>query len=86
MPYSPLTKSCLSVKDKTDWIKHCKTLLHEKGLAKELGQKLFEAVQGFSIEKVNKKRYKLYRDVLKNKHMDSSGNTGRVVTLDRCTV
>ena len=80
-PYSELSKYCLAVKEKSDWIKHCKRLLKEKNLAEDLGERLYEAVQSYSIEKVNKKRYKFYRDVLKNKNTDSSQRAGRMVAV-----
>jgi glycosyltransferase involved in cell wall biosynthesis len=82
MPYSPLAKYCLAVKRREDWARHCRRLLKEKNLARDLGETLYEAVQRFSIEKINKKRYKLYRDVLNDRNINSSNRPCRVVEFN----
>lgn len=83
-PYQWLIKdgeNCLAVKHREDWTKHCKTLLNNRSLAEDLGNQLYQDVQKYSIENVNKKRIKLYRNVLKNRHINGSRGAGRVVKL-----
>ena len=88
-PYSNIIKdgkNCLAVNHRSDWSKHCKTLLNNRSLAEDLGKQLNQDVQRYSIANVNKNRYKFYRNVLKNRHINGSGGAGRMVALHGSTV
>lgn len=64
-PYSTLinNSNCLKVDSPSDWYKHCKRLINNPEVGKELGNALYDSVQQFSIERVNQSRYKFYQDV-----------------------
>lgn len=60
-PYTNIIKhkrNCLAVHDKSEWFSHSKMLLDNRNLAIDLGEQLHEDTQRFSIENVNKKRFK----------------------------
>lgn len=60
-PYTNIIKhkkNCLAVTSKQDWFDSAKLLLDNKNLGVDLGEQLFQDTQRFSIENVNKKRFK----------------------------
>lgn len=66
-PYSPLLRhkeNAMVVDKPTDWYKHCKYLLDNPQAIKDLGEALYDTVQPFHIDEVNKRRYKFYTYVL----------------------
>jgi glycosyltransferase involved in cell wall biosynthesis len=63
--------NCLTVNNSTDWSRHCQRLIDNPSQAKDLGEALHESVKQYSIDIVNKKRYKFYQDVLKNLNINS---------------
>ena len=74
-PYKPLLKhkvNAMVVNKRQDWFKNAKYLLENPQAVKDLGDALFETVQPYHIDVVTEKRYKFYRDVLKNKHTSSN--------------
>jgi len=67
-PYKDLIKhkqNAMVVNKYTDWYKHCKYLLQNPNAITELGEALYETMQPFHIDEVNKKRLKFYEHVLK---------------------
>lgn len=80
LPYSTLItdKNCLKVKSSVDWFTHCKRLIDNPQLSKDLGEELYQSVQKFSIERVNEERFKFYTDVHKKQHNNSVIGTGGV--------
>lgn len=64
-PYLDLiTKdNCLKVDSKVDWYNNCKRLIDNPQLGKDLGEALYQSVQKYSLENVNKSRYQFYCDV-----------------------
>jgi glycosyltransferase involved in cell wall biosynthesis len=79
-PYKPLLNgvNALVVNKPADWFKHCKYLIHNPEAIKDLGEALYETVQPYSIDEVNKKRYKFYEDVLSKHNTDSSHRHSRL--------
>ena len=66
-PYKGLIKhkvNAMVVNKPTDWYKHCKYLLDNPEAIKDLGEALYETVQPYHIDEVNKRRYKFYTYVL----------------------
>jgi glycosyltransferase involved in cell wall biosynthesis len=63
--------NCLVARSRKEWVEACRKLIKNRDLATELGANLNKSVQRFSIDNVNKLRYKLLSDVLKNKHSGS---------------
>jgi glycosyltransferase involved in cell wall biosynthesis len=83
-PYRRLitSKNCLKVESQSDWFKHCKRLIENRSLATDLGEALYESVQKYSIDIVNKKRYKFYQDVCKKLNINSGLRLSRVEILN----
>jgi glycosyltransferase involved in cell wall biosynthesis len=83
-PYRRLIngKNCLKVETSSDWFKHCKRLIENRSLATDLGEALYESVQKYSIDIVNKKRYKFYQDVCKKLNINSGLRLSRVEILN----
>ena len=84
-PYSGLLKhkvNAMVVNKPQDWYKSCKYLLDNPEAIKDLGEALYDTVQPFSIDNVNKKRYKFYSDVLKERNTDSSVRHSRLQVVD----
>jgi glycosyltransferase involved in cell wall biosynthesis len=52
-------KNCLAVDKFSDWFTYAKLLLENRNLSADLGEQLHEDTQRFSIENVNKQRFKL---------------------------
>lgn len=84
LPYSNLIspKNCLAVNTREDWYAHCKRLIDNPELGKDLGEALYQSVQKFSLEKVNKARLELYRNVHKKHNNNSLVRAGRVETVN----
>ena len=84
-PYKRLIKhkvNAMVVDKPRDWVKHCQYLIDNPEAVKDLGAALHETVKPFSIDEVNKKRLKFYRDVLEKRNTDSSVRHSRVSVLD----
>ena len=80
-PYKPLLKhkvNAMVVNKRQDWYRNAKYLLENPQAVKDLGDALFETVQPYHIDVVTKKRYKFYKDVLKDKHINSSDRFSRI--------
>jgi len=74
-PYADLLKHKVNayvVNKPADWHKGCKFFIDNPSAAREFGEALHETVQPYHIKEVNKKRLKLYKDVLKERNTDSS--------------
>ena len=65
-----------------DWVKGCKWYLDNPEAIKDMGEALNETVQPFSIDRVNEKRLKFYKDVLKKRNTNSSQRSGRLQVVD----
>jgi hypothetical protein len=83
-PYKILInkKNCLAVDTPSDWVKHCRALLESKQLAVDLGENLYQSVQKYNIEEINKKRYKFYQDVHKKLNINSGFRVSRLEVLN----
>ncbi len=84
-PYRSLLRhkqNAMVVNKPSDWYKHCKYLLDNPGAIKELGEALHETVKPYGIDEVNKKRYKFYSDVLKERNTDSSIRHSRLQVVN----
>ena len=80
-PYKPLLKhkvNAMVVNKRQDWFKNAKYLLQNPQAIKDLGDALFETVQPYHIDKVTDKRYKFYKDVLENKHINGGMRHSRL--------
>jgi len=83
-PYSGLLKhgvNCLKVDKPRDWVKNCQRLIDSPQLVTDLGEALYETVQPYSIDEVNKKRLKFYKDVLKKRNTNSSDGHSRLQSV-----
>jgi len=84
-PYKGLIKhkqNAMIVNKPTDWYKHCKYLLDNPEAIKDMGEALYETVQPYGIDEVNKKRYKFYNNVLKKRDTDSSVRHSRLQVIN----
>jgi len=80
-PYRDLIKhkvNAMVVDKYTDWYKHCKYLIKNPQAVIDLGEALYETIQPYEIDKVNEKRYNLYKDVLKKRNTDSGKRDSRL--------
>lgn len=80
-PYRDLIKhkvNAMVVNKRRDWADNIKYLLRNTSAITELGEALYETVQGYDIDKVNEKRYKFYTDVLKDNDTNSSNRYSRL--------
>jgi len=80
-PYRSLLRhkeNCFVVNKPQDWVKGCKWYLDNPEAVRETGEALWETVQPYSIDRVNEKRLKFYRDVLKKRNTNSSIGVGRL--------
>lgn len=80
-PYKDLLKhkeNAMVVNKPKEWVKHCKYLLDNRSAITELGEALFETVQPYGIDEVNKKRYKFYSDVLEKRNINSRKRYSRL--------
>jgi len=83
-PYKDLLKhkvNSLVVNKRQDWYKNCKYLIQNPNAVIELGEALYETVQPYSIDTVNEKRLKFYKDVLKKRNINSSNRYSRVSAI-----
>jgi glycosyltransferase involved in cell wall biosynthesis len=64
-----------------DWYKGCKFFLENPTAIQEFGEALYETVQPYSIEEVNKKRLKFYKDVLKKRNPNRSVRDSRLQAI-----
>lgn len=83
-PYRDMIRhkeNAMVVNKRQDWFKHAKYLLQNPQAIKDLGDALFETVQPYHIDRVTEKRYKFYKDVLKNKHISSSNRFSRIPAI-----
>jgi glycosyltransferase involved in cell wall biosynthesis len=82
-PYDEIItdNNCLTATNKIEWVDACRKLINDRELAKELGKNLNKSVQKFSIENVNKNRYKILTDVLENPNTNSREELSRMVTV-----
>jgi glycosyltransferase involved in cell wall biosynthesis len=81
-PYTELTDNCLAVNTRSDWYSHCKKLIDNPELGKDLGEKLYHSVAKFSLEKVNQSRMKFYSDVHKKHNHNSPERVSRLETVN----
>jgi glycosyltransferase involved in cell wall biosynthesis len=79
-PYSNLItkKNCLAVNQRSDWYKHCKTLIDNPEKGKEIAEELYQSVQKYSLVNVNKTRLNFYSDVHKKFNNNSPVRVGRL--------
>ena len=80
-PYKGILKhkqNAMVVNKPSDWFKHCKYLLDNPEAIKDLGEALYETVQPYEVDEVNKKRYKFYNDVLEKRNTNSSIRNSRL--------
>jgi glycosyltransferase involved in cell wall biosynthesis len=75
VPYSKLIrhkKNCLAVNHKQDWFDNAKLLLDNKNLSADLGEQLYEDTRSYSMDRVNKKRFKIYEQLCTTKQLLST--------------
>jgi len=80
-PYKDLLKHKVNawvVNKPADWYKGCKFFLNNPSAVKEFGEALHETVQPYHIDEVNKKRLKFYKDVLKERNINSGNRHSRL--------
>jgi len=80
-PYRGLLRhkqNAMVVNKYQNWYKYAKYLLQNPEAISELGEALYETVQPYGIDEVNKKRYKFYQDVLAKRNINSSNRYSRV--------
>lgn len=82
-PYTNIItkKNCLKVDNKADWYNHCKKLIENPNLSKDLGESLFQSVQRYSLENVNKTRHEFYSNVHKKHNHNRSAGVSRLETI-----
>ena len=83
-PYSKVMrhgKNCLSVNNKSDWKKHCETLINNPSMGIDLGLQLEQDTKDYDIKEVNKLRFKFYQDVHKKHNSISSHKSSRLVAV-----
>jgi len=74
-PYKALLKhkvNAFVVNKPADWYKGCKFFIDNPAAVQDFGEALYETVQPYHIDEVNKKRLKFYEDVLKKRDINSS--------------
>jgi hypothetical protein len=84
-PYKPLLKhkiNAMVVNKPSDWVKHAKYLLRNPSAITDLGDALYETVQPYEIDRVNEKRIKFYKDVLKKRNTNSIIGDSRVSAVN----
>lgn len=70
-PYTNILKNkrnCLAVNKPEDWFTNAKMLLESKQLSIDLGEQLHEDTQIYSMDNVNKSRFKFYEQCIINQH------------------
>lgn len=82
-PYTNLInkKNCLVVNTPNDWYNHIKYLIHNKQAGIDMGEELHLTIQPFMIDRVNKIRYKLYKDVCKINNTNRGNIISRMETV-----